>query len=121
MDQARETRDSFEFSQVSIKGSMHMKRKLLLSAAALIVVALLVGRIADVPHSALAQSGGGYDLTWNTIDGGGGTSTGGTYTLSGTIGQPDAGTLSGGAYTLNGGFWNDALNIAKLFLPLIRR
>jgi hypothetical protein len=53
----------------------------------------------------LAQSGGAYDLSWNTIDGGGGTSTGGAYALSGTIGQPDAGAMSGGNYSLSGGFW----------------
>jgi hypothetical protein len=52
-----------------------------------------------------AQSGGGYDLTWNTIDGGGGTSTGATYTMRCTIGQPDAGMFTGGTYTLGGGFW----------------
>jgi hypothetical protein len=48
-----------------------------------------------------------YDLSWYTIDGGGGTSTGGSFSLSGTIGQPDAGTLSGGTFTLSGGFWVD--------------
>jgi len=46
-----------------------------------------------------------YDLSWHTIDGGGGTSTGGGFALSGTIGQPDAGTMSGGSFTLQGGFW----------------
>lgn len=45
------------------------------------------------------------DLTWFTIDCGGGTSTGGVYTLSGTIGQPDAAVSTGGDYTLAGGFW----------------
>jgi hypothetical protein len=54
---------------------------------------------------ALAQSGGPYSLAWNTIDGGGGTSTGGIYTLSGTIGQHDAGKHTAGAFTLTGGFW----------------
>jgi hypothetical protein len=53
----------------------------------------------------LAQSGGAYDLSWSTIDGGGGVSGGGRYAVSGTIGQPDAGQLTGGHYTLNGGFW----------------
>jgi cell division septation protein DedD len=54
----------------------------------------------------LAQSGGPYDLSWSTIDGGGHTfSTGGSYSLGGTAGQPDAGALSGGVYTLVGGFW----------------
>jgi hypothetical protein len=52
-----------------------------------------------------AASGGGYDLSWYTIDGGGGTSEAGGFTLSGTIGQPDAGTMSGGGYELAGGFW----------------
>lgn len=55
--------------------------------------------------SGFAQTGGGYDLSWNTWDGGGGTSAGGSYEISGTIGQPDAGVMSGGSYTLSGGFW----------------
>ena len=53
---------------------------------------------------ALAQTGGGFDLSWSTVDGGGGASSGG-FSLEGTIGQPDAGTLSGGGFTLQGGFW----------------
>ena len=52
-----------------------------------------------------AQTGDPYDLTWSTIDVGGGRSTGGAYTLEGTIGQPDAGLMSGGSYVLAGGFW----------------
>ena len=48
---------------------------------------------------------GDYEISWSTIDGGGGTSTGGPYTLTGTIGQPDAGEMSGGDYKLSGGFW----------------
>lgn len=59
---------------------------------------------------ARAQTGGPYDLHWNTIDGGGGTNAaGGAYELSATIGQPDAGTLSGGAFVLSGGFWSVTL------------
>ena len=48
-----------------------------------------------------------YQITWFTIDGGGGrsSSAGDTYTLEGTIGQPDAGLMSGGDYVLAGGFW----------------
>ena len=69
----------------------------------------------------LAQVGGGYDLTWSTIDGGGTTfSTGGGYALGGTIGQPDAGLLSGGSYTLAGGFWG-AARFYRLFLPAVLR
>ncbi len=56
---------------------------------------------------ALAQAGGPYDLSWSTIDGGGGTfSTGGSYSLGGTAGQPDAGgPLTGGSFSLVGGSW----------------
>lgn len=71
---------------------------------------------------ALAQSGGGYNLTWSTIDGGGYTwSESGSYTLGGTIGQPDAGVLSGGAYTLAGGFWSGAAARYSIYLPLVLR
>ena len=66
-----------------------MKRRLLLTA--LFAILLLTS-------SVLASNG--YDLSWWTVDGGGGTfSTGGAYTLGGTIGQPDAGLLTGGTYT----------------------
>jgi hypothetical protein len=71
---------------------------------------------------ARAQSGGGYDLTWSTIDGGGYTwSEGGGYSLGGTIGQPDAGALSGGGYTLAGGFWGGGLIPYRINLPLVLR
>lgn len=71
---------------------------------------------------ALAQSGNGYDLTWNTVDGGGHTfSSGGDYSLGGTIGQPDAGVLSGGDYALVGGFWGGAAIEYKIYLPLALR
>ena len=69
------------------------------------VILLLVA----VEPKVIAQSGGIYDLSWHTTDGGGTTSaTGGAYSLGGTIGQPDAGASSGGAYALTGGFWGIA-------------
>ena len=52
-----------------------------------------------------AQSGGDYELDWNTIDAGGGTSSGGEYVLKSTISQPDAEMFTGPDYTLSGGFW----------------
>ncbi len=64
--------------------------------------------LSTVTSLALASD---FDLTWHTIDGGGGTSAGGTFELTGTIGQPDAGALAGpGApeFTLTGGFWTGA-------------
>lgn len=70
---------------------------------ALLIFALLSTTIA------LAQSGGTYNLEWNTFDSGGATvSTGASYSLGGTIGQSDAGQLTGGLFTLNGGFWGGA-------------
>lgn len=58
--------------------------------------------IAGLASAAAAQD---YSIDWQTIDGGGGTSTGGVYSVSGTIGQHDADTMSGGQFTLTGGFW----------------
>ncbi len=56
----------------------------------------------------IAGAGDDFDLSWYTVDGGGGTSSGGDFVLRGTIGQPDAGDLSGGDFTLRGGFWQPA-------------
>ncbi len=71
----------------------------------------------------LAQSGGGYDLSWSTVDGGGYTfSTGGVYSLGGTAGQPDAGVMSGGIYTLSGGFWPGAAPPPhRVYVPFVVR
>jgi hypothetical protein len=89
-------------------------------AVPLAVCLLLLGA-----STVLAQSGGGYDLSWSTVDGGGETfSSGGVYTLGGTAGQPDAGLLTGGSYTLGGGFWGGgavALPRYTVYLPLILR
>ncbi len=64
---------------------------------------------ATATSNSLAQSGGGYDLTWSTIDGGGTmNSVGGAFALSGTIGQADgqvAPVMTGGTFELTGGFW----------------
>jgi hypothetical protein len=51
-----------------------------------------------------AQSGGVYELVWESVDPAAGTLVGGAYTLASTIGQPEPGLLqSGGGYSLNGG------------------
>ena len=73
--------------------------------------------------SALLRTGSAsFDLSWFTVDGGGGSSGGGPYTLSGTIGQPDAGVLSDGDYTLAGGFWGGGGAVQYcIYLPLVLR
>jgi len=84
------------------------------------VLAVLAVLVLVVP--ALAQTGGGYDLTWSTIDGGGGASTGGDYSLAGTVGQPEHGALAGGQYNAEGGFWAMfSETIYRIFLPLVLR
>src|SRR6476661_3398328 len=55
-----------------------------------------------------AQVGGGFDLSWNSVDGGGSASTGGGYALAGVVGQPDAGTHAGDRFALDGGFLGGA-------------
>jgi hypothetical protein len=99
-----------------------MKRVIV--ALGLLTLALLIA------VTAVAQTGDGFDLSWWTVDGGGGTSRGGTsggadYSLSGTAGQADAATLSGGGYTLVGGFWGGSAGAPALehdiFIPLVRR
>jgi hypothetical protein len=70
------------------------------SIAYIAAVALCAGA------AALAPNGSSFDLSWNTVDGGGGISTAGDYELAGTIGQPDAGVvMTGGDFTFTGGFW----------------
>lgn len=59
--------------------------------------------VAGLAGLATAQD---IELSWWTIDGGGGAATGGAFAIEGTIGQPDASpTMSGGTFQLTGGFW----------------
>jgi hypothetical protein len=97
-----------------------MPRLRVLTLLGLIALLVMAGLLLAAP-AAQAQSGGEYDLTWNTVDGGG-TSSGGGYTLTGTVGQADAGTLGSGGYAVGGGFWASfAEAIYELFLPVTLR
>ncbi|MFO0972029.1 MAG: hypothetical protein U1A27_01140 [Phycisphaerae bacterium] len=72
-------------------------------------MAIAAGFAAVLSVAASGQTGGGYDLTWSSVDGGAtapATLVGGGYGLGGTVGQPDAGaTLSAGGFALVVGFW----------------
>lgn len=82
---------------------------------ALIVLLLLVS-------VARAQSGNDYDLSWWTVDGGGGALVAaGSYSLAGSIGQPDAATWLGDGYVLTGGFWGGDVVAHEIYLPLVLR
>lgn len=74
-----------------------------------------------------ARTNDGYDLSWWTVDGGGGVlGTCDGYSLSGTAGQWDAHVLADGGYTLAGGFWGGgeapvAREDQPVYLPLVVR
>ncbi len=51
-----------------------------------------------------ATSAQPFEISWWSIDGGGGVSSGATFEVRGVIGQPDAGVMTGGTFTLHGGF-----------------
>ena len=74
--------------------------------------------------TALTASSQGYDLSWWTVDDGGGSlSVEGGYSLNGSLGQPDAGALSNNDYMLSGGFWGGGKRtvVYKIYLPLVQR
>lgn len=88
-----------------------------------ILILLILLILISIP--VVAQTGGDYDLTWNTVDNSGGTiSSGSTFSMTGSIGQPEAGFASGGSFTLSGGFITGGnLMTANnyIFLPLLTR
>ena len=91
-------------------------RKRYLIGALLIIVCLLGVALP----TAQAQTGDGYDLTWNTLESGGlAVASDGGYSLYGSFGQPDASTsLNGDGYSLIGGFWS-GIPAYSLNLPVI--
>jgi hypothetical protein len=87
----------------------------------LLLAVLMAGllMVSDVVH---AQTGNGYDLTWWTVDGGGGASSGAGYRLAGTIGQAEPGPApAGDGYTLVSGFWPAGAGSHEIYLPLTLR
>jgi hypothetical protein len=86
-----------------------------------LVLAILLGSAARA-----AELDPGYQLTWWTVDSGGGaggrSSAGGDFTLSATFAQPDANPQQAMSsdYGLTGGFWPTA-RLVRTFLPLISR
>jgi len=83
-------------------------------------ILLAVAVASCTAFTARAQSGGQFDLSWSTIDSGGGTSSGGQFALSGTIGQPDAGMLTGGNFKVEGGFWSGITLLQTPGSPILK-
>ena len=72
----------------------------------LLLLLMVAAALAWGGRRFVSAGSGAYDLSWHSVDGGGGKSTNGGYAVQGSIGQPDAGlTMSGGSYGLRGGFW----------------
>jgi hypothetical protein len=89
-----------------------------LIGALLIIVCLVAAALTK----AQAQSGEGYDLTWNTQESAGRVeASGGSYSLYGSLGQPDAGAaLNGEGYSLVGGFWS-GVAAYQINLPVVSK
>lgn len=86
-----------------------MKRALIIAPVLLLLVVSVVMAV-----------GGSYDLSWFTVDGGGGISSSGAYVLIGTVGQPDAGLSGDGGYSLSSGFLGrETSSNQKVFLPIV--
>ena len=93
-----------------------MSRKLMILFLAGLLPIILVSAVLAAPQA--------FDLSWWTVDGGGGTSSSGDFALSGTIGQPDTSPLmSGGDFTIVGGYWGGGALLAQnqLYLPIVTR
>jgi hypothetical protein len=90
-----------------------MRRRLL----ALLIVLILTGTV--LVGIAYAQTGSGFDLSWNVISGGGGSGpmTGSGYKVTATLGQTAVGSSSGSGFSISHGFWNIGIISYLLNLP----
>jgi len=60
----------------------------------------------SLTSNANAATATGFEVSWWTVDGGGGVSSGGGFEVTGTIGQPDAtARLAAGCWSIEPGFW----------------
>ena len=88
-----------------------------------LIVILLCGLV--LTGTALTYGSETYDLSWWTVDGGGGVlSIEGGYSLNSTAGQAEVGLLADSGYTLSSGFWAGgalAEENYRVYLPLVFR
>lgn len=70
---------------------------------------MMIASVMGAANLAAAQIGGVFDLSWSSIESGGGLAEGGSYKLAGAIGPPEVGSESaGGVFTLTPGFLQDS-------------
>ena len=75
-------------------------------------------------RTALAQSGGGFDLSWHVVSSGGGPlAKSAGFQLNGTVSQPGVGTglVTGASRQVGPGFWYGIGGDFTVYLPLVLR
>ncbi len=88
----------------------------------MVVIVLVIFGLFLIAGAIRAQTGS-YELSWWTIDSGGGAVSAGAYAISGGAGQADAHSpLTAGAYAIAGGFWIEQPPATYvLYLPVQRK
>lgn len=81
------------------------------------LVILLSGIAANLVR---AQTGNGFDLTWNVAGGGGGVSSGSGFTIQDSIGQNAVGWTSGTKRQDYAGFWS-VYYLFNFWLPFLSK
>ena len=81
---------------------------------------VLLIALLTVSRAVIAQTGGGYDLSWNTLASGGAT-TGGAYSIDSAIGQPYVGKTSGSPYELCAGYLCGVQAETRVYLPVVSK
>ena len=88
-----------------------MRKKLLFALLLVLLLSLTVVAVVA------AQTGEGFDLSWNVIGAGGGEMSGGNFELNGTLGQTAVDTTSGSGRAVSQGFWQEFLGTIYNMLP----
>jgi hypothetical protein len=86
-----------------------------------ILLLVILGSLA-ITAIVVGQVGGGFDLSWSTITGGGSASSGGSHALNNSLGQPVASntpSTDGERYSLTDGFWQVSTVKRAIYLPIV--
>jgi hypothetical protein len=92
--------------------SIPNKSKIVLALVLVMLLSLALVVVAS------AQTGDGFDLSWNVLGAGGGKSSlGNAYELTGTLGQTAVSASSGSNNVQSHGFWQDMIGVIHSMLP----
>ncbi len=94
-----------------------MRTKLLISLGIVFLASLALFAIVS------AQTGSGFDLSWNVASSAGGTGSmsGSGFEMAGTVGQTAAGPTGGVRFEVRQGFWMGPKWVSMVYLPVIAR